>query len=126
MPRASACPPPPSPPKTSRAASPTPGFVAAARELGVDPAACIVVEDSANGIAAGLAAGMRVIGVGPRRRGRPDVARGGCHGHRVTPDADGGILVRSAGPALTSGPRAPRPDEPRVSPSRRRRAPRRS
>ncbi|MGV9711947.1 HAD-IA family hydrolase [Gordonia sp. NPDC003424] len=41
------------------------GFRVAATELGVEPTACIVVEDSANGIAAGLAAGMRVIGVGP-------------------------------------------------------------
>lgn len=40
-------------------------FFTAARLLGVDPDACVVVEDSANGIAAGLAAGMRVIGVGP-------------------------------------------------------------
>ncbi|WP_231734938.1 hypothetical protein [Microbacterium hominis] len=31
----------------------------------MDAARCIVVEDSANGIAAGLAAGMRVIGIGP-------------------------------------------------------------
>jgi sugar-phosphatase len=40
-------------------------FLAAARLLRVDPAACVVIEDSENGIAAGLAAGMRVIGVGP-------------------------------------------------------------
>ncbi len=39
-------------------------FLTAARLLGVEPRDCIVVEDSANGIAAGLAAGMRVIGVG--------------------------------------------------------------
>lgn len=41
------------------------GFLAAARILGVDAADCVVLEDSANGIQAGLAAGMRVIGVGP-------------------------------------------------------------
>lgn len=41
------------------------GFLAGAAALGVDAAGGIVVEDSANGIAAGLAAGMRVIGVGP-------------------------------------------------------------
>lgn len=40
-------------------------FLAAARLLRVDPGACVVIEDSENGIAAGLAAGMRVIGVGP-------------------------------------------------------------
>lgn len=43
------------------------GFLTAARLLGVPPASCVVVEDSANGIAAGLAAGMRVIGVGPHQ-----------------------------------------------------------
>ncbi|MGW0395726.1 HAD-IA family hydrolase [Streptomyces sp. NPDC003042] len=42
------------------------GFLKGAAELGVDPADCIVFEDSAAGIAAGLAAGMRVIGIGPR------------------------------------------------------------
>lgn len=40
-------------------------FLRAARLLRVEPAACVVIEDSGNGIAAGLAAGMRVIGVGP-------------------------------------------------------------
>ncbi|MFJ3924224.1 HAD-IA family hydrolase [Streptomyces sp. NPDC090022] len=42
------------------------GFLKGAAALGVDPADCIVFEDSAAGIAAGHAAGMRVIGVGPR------------------------------------------------------------
>ncbi|MFF3018707.1 HAD-IA family hydrolase [Streptomyces sp. NPDC057939] len=42
------------------------GFLKGAAELGVDPADCIVFEDSGAGIAAGLAAGMRVIGIGPR------------------------------------------------------------
>ncbi|MFJ2820507.1 HAD-IA family hydrolase [Streptomyces toxytricini] len=42
------------------------GFLKGAAELGVDPADCIVFEDSAAGIAAGKAAGMRVIGIGPR------------------------------------------------------------
>ena len=40
------------------------GFLAAARALGVEAAECVVVEDSANGVAAGLAAGMQVIGIG--------------------------------------------------------------
>jgi len=43
------------------------GFLTAARRLDVEPATCVVVEDSASGIAAGLAAGMRVIGVGPHQ-----------------------------------------------------------
>ena len=37
-------------------------FLFAARKLGVDPARCIVIEDSENGIRAGVAAGMYVIG----------------------------------------------------------------
>ncbi|MGV9247020.1 HAD-IA family hydrolase [Streptomyces sp. NPDC003710] len=50
------------------------GFLKAAAELGVDPADCVVFEDSGAGIAAGRAAGMRVVGVGPRAGGhRPDV-----------------------------------------------------
>ncbi|WP_424213953.1 HAD-IA family hydrolase [Streptomyces sp. BI20] len=42
------------------------GFLMGAEALGVDPADCVVFEDSGAGIAAGRAAGMRVIGVGPR------------------------------------------------------------
>jgi beta-phosphoglucomutase len=54
---------------TSGAAKPAPDiFLAAARVLGADPAACVVVEDAASGVDAALAAGMRVIGVGPAER----------------------------------------------------------
>jgi hypothetical protein len=38
-------------------------FLAAARNLGVDPANCVVIEDAVAGVAAARAAGMRVIGV---------------------------------------------------------------
>jgi sugar-phosphatase len=42
------------------------GFLKAAAELGASPGECVVFEDSGAGIAAGRAAGMRVVGVGPR------------------------------------------------------------
>lgn len=40
------------------------GYLKAAADLGVGASTCIVLEDSASGIQAGLAAGMAVIGVG--------------------------------------------------------------
>jgi mannitol-1-/sugar-/sorbitol-6-phosphatase len=39
------------------------GYLLAARELGADPADCVVLEDAPAGVEAGRAAGMRVIGV---------------------------------------------------------------
>lgn len=48
------------------ASKPAPeGFLLGAELLGVDPADCVVFEDSGAGIQAAHAAGMRVIGVGP-------------------------------------------------------------
>lgn len=41
------------------------GFLLAASTLGIDPADCVVFEDSGAGIRAGIDAGMKVIGVGP-------------------------------------------------------------
>ncbi|MFE2633110.1 HAD family hydrolase [Streptomyces sp. NPDC001651] len=69
------------------------GFLKGAAELGVDPADCVVFEDSGAGIQAGRAAGMRVVGVGPRA---------GLHGpdvlvqdlRRVRVEAIGGGAVR--------------------------------
>lgn len=40
-------------------------FLSTARELGVEPAECVVIEDSKAGVAAARAAGMRVIAVPP-------------------------------------------------------------
>ncbi|WP_424810527.1 HAD-IA family hydrolase [Roseococcus sp. YIM B11640] len=40
-------------------------YLAAAQACGVAPAQCLVVEDSATGAAAGLAAGCRVVGIAP-------------------------------------------------------------
>ena len=42
------------------------GFLLGAAELGVEPADCVVLEDSDAGIRAARAAGMRVVGVGGR------------------------------------------------------------
>jgi mannitol-1-/sugar-/sorbitol-6-phosphatase len=39
------------------------GYLLAARELGADPAECVVLEDSPGGVRAGRDAGMRVVGV---------------------------------------------------------------
>lgn len=50
-------------------------FLLAAERLGARPSECVVVEDAGSGIDAALAAGMRVVGVGPRER----VGRAHCH-----------------------------------------------
>ncbi|WP_203689211.1 HAD family hydrolase [Streptomyces sp. SID12488] len=74
------------------------GFLKGAAELGVDPADCVVFEDSGAGISAGRAAGMRVVGVGPRAHWhRPDVLVPDLVGVRVT-SVGGGELRVGFGP----------------------------
>ncbi|KJK50891.1 HAD-IA family hydrolase [Streptomyces sp. NRRL F-4428] len=71
------------------------GFLKGAAALGVDPADCIVFEDSAAGIAAGRAAGMRVIGVGPRAAAHgPTVHVADLASLAVTTGPDGSIRIR--------------------------------
>jgi sugar-phosphatase len=41
------------------------GYLLAARELGVEPSDCVVLEDAPAGVEAGLAAGMHVVGIAP-------------------------------------------------------------
>lgn len=70
------------------------GFLKGAAELGVEPADCVVFEDSAAGIAAGRAAGMRVVGVGPRADVHdPDVVVRDLTQMRVEATADGEIRL---------------------------------
>ncbi|MFE7098234.1 HAD-IA family hydrolase [Streptomyces erythrochromogenes] len=70
------------------------GFLKGAAALGVDPADCLVFEDSGAGIAAGRAAGMRVIGVGPRAAAHgPTVHVQDLTSLDITTDADGSIRI---------------------------------
>ncbi|MCK8681298.1 HAD-IA family hydrolase [Streptomyces lichenis] len=70
------------------------GFLKGAAELGVDPSDCLVFEDSEAGIAAGRAAGMRVIGVGPRAAAHaPDVHVPDLTRVRVTAGGPDGTLL---------------------------------
>ncbi|MET7379335.1 HAD-IA family hydrolase [Streptomyces sp. NPDC005526] len=72
------------------------GFLKGAAELGVDPADCVVFEDSGAGIAAGRAAGMRVIGVGPRAGlHRPDALVRDLTEVRVEPTGDGAVRLHT-------------------------------
>ncbi|MFE5239963.1 MULTISPECIES: HAD-IA family hydrolase [unclassified Streptomyces] len=70
------------------------GFLKGAAELGFDAADCIVFEDSEAGIAAGRAAGMRVVGVGPRAAAlSPDAHVEDLTALRVEAVADGSIRL---------------------------------
>ncbi|MEU1813994.1 HAD-IA family hydrolase [Streptomyces roseifaciens] len=70
------------------------GFLKGAAALGFAPADCIVFEDSEAGIAAGKAAGMRVVGVGPRAAAHhPDVHVADLTRIRVEADANGALTL---------------------------------
>jgi beta-phosphoglucomutase-like phosphatase (HAD superfamily) len=51
-------------------------YLTAARDAGVDPAQCLVIEDSVVGVTAAAAAGMRVLGLAPHGDGAPLRAAG--------------------------------------------------
>ncbi|NEC65856.1 HAD-IA family hydrolase [Streptomyces sp. SID9727] len=70
------------------------GFLKGAAALGFAPADCVVFEDSEAGIAAGRAAGMRVVGVGPRAGAHaPDAHVADLTQLRVEAAADGAITL---------------------------------
>ncbi|MFI8432673.1 HAD-IA family hydrolase [Streptomyces sp. NPDC079020] len=70
------------------------GFLKGAAELGFAAADCVVFEDSEAGIAAGRAAGMRVVGVGPRAAAlSPDAHVEDLTQIRVEAVADGTIRL---------------------------------
>ncbi|WNI24992.1 HAD-IA family hydrolase [Streptomyces sp. ITFR-16] len=70
------------------------GFLKGAAAVGFDAADCVVFEDSEAGIQAGRAAGMRVVGVGPRAAAfSPDVHVEDLTRIRVEAAADGSVVL---------------------------------
>ncbi|MFH8379493.1 HAD-IA family hydrolase [Kitasatospora sp. NPDC018058] len=74
------------------------GFLKGAAALGHAPADCLAFEDSGAGIAAARAAGMRVVGIGPRAAAHhPDALAATLEAVTVTADADGVLTVTVQG-----------------------------
>jgi sugar-phosphatase len=70
------------------------GFLKGAAELGFEPGDCVVFEDSEVGIAAGRAAGMRVVGVGPRAAAHGPTAHvDSLEQVRIEAAPDGGLVL---------------------------------
>ena len=85
---------------SSGAPKPAPDiFLAAAAMLGVEPAACVVVEDAGSGVDAGIAAGMRVIGVGPADRVGHAHVRLDSTRELVLDELEPALLATAPGPA---------------------------
>ncbi|AVH97695.1 MULTISPECIES: HAD-IA family hydrolase [Streptomyces] len=75
------------------------GFLKGAAALGFAPADCVVFEDSEAGIQAGRAAGMRVVGVGPRAAAfAPDAYVPDLTHLRVEAAPDGTITLTATAP----------------------------
>ncbi|MEU8512282.1 HAD-IA family hydrolase [Kitasatospora sp. NPDC048722] len=70
------------------------GFLKGAAALGFPPADCLAFEDSGAGIAAARAAGLRVVGIGPRAAAhRPDAHADTLEAVTVTAEPDGTTTV---------------------------------
>jgi sugar-phosphatase len=83
------------------------GYLAAAGRLGLCPSDCIVVEDSPTGVAAGKAAGMRVVAVAttypPDALAAADVRLPALAALRVRPGDDGTMELTFAVAGLVLG-----------------------
>lgn len=62
------------------------GYLEACRQLGVDPAMCVAVEDSTNGVLSALAAGMKLVAIPPHFQ--PPSADVLARAHAVIPHLD--------------------------------------